>query len=285
MRANVVALALWTGCAAPTEPPRACNGHESLCDRPLDQVALPSTHNAMSNSDEGWLAPNQRFAPARQLEDGVRGMLLDTYWWNDQAHLCHSICEAGATPLIDVFAEFQVFFRDNPNDVLVLVFQNAIDADTLDAVMVEAGIDGLRYAHPPGTPWPTLAELTDAGTPLVVTVERPGDDDPAWHHDFYAIGFDTPYSFRSADEFSCEVLRGQAGNDVFLLNHWLSTPLPTRDGATEVNTAAVLGARARECAAVHGRLPNLVAVDHYDVGDLFAVVEDLNGIAPDESAE
>ncbi len=275
MRLLLAAAAL---AACTPEPPRRCNGHEALCDRPLDEVALPATHNSMSNSEEGWTAPNQALPPRRQLEDGVRGMLLDTYRWNDGVYLCHAYCQLGATPLVDVLTEMTTFLRANPSDVLVIVFQNDIDAATLDAEMQAADLAGLRYAHPAGAPWPTLAQLADAGTPLVVTVERPGDDDPAWHHDFYAIGFDTPYSFRTAEEFSCDVLRGDASHDLFLVNHWLSTPLPTRDGATSVNTADVLGARAQACAAEHGRIPNLVAVDHYDVGDLFSVVDGLNGV-------
>jgi hypothetical protein len=273
----IAAWAAASGCA-PT-PPRLCNGHASLCDRPLDRVALPSTHNAMSSSEEGWTAPNHRFPPQRQLDDGVRGMLLDTYLWNDVPHLCHAYCQLGATPLVDVLGEIAATLRANDSDVMVLVFQNAIDAATLDAAMRSADLDALRYAHPPGAAWPTLAQLADAGTPLLVTVESPGGDDPAWHHDFYEIGFDTPYSFRTPDDFSCEVLRGDASHSLFLMNHWLSTPLPTRDGAAEVNVAAVLGARARQCAEVHGRVPNLIAVDHYDLGDLFAVVDEINGTA------
>ncbi|TVQ89404.1 MAG: hypothetical protein EA397_15200 [Deltaproteobacteria bacterium] len=273
-------LPLLLGACATEEPedPRLCNGYAELCDRPLDQVALPSTHNAMSNSDEGWLAPNHRYPPQRQLDDGVRGMLLDTYLWNDEPYLCHSFCEAGATPLVDVLTELATFFRDHPDDVMAIIFENNIDAQTLDATMREAGLDALRYTHPQGAPWPTLAELADQGTPLLVTVENPGDDDPDWHHDFYEIGFDTPYTFREAEDFTCEVLRGSAENDLFLLNHWLSTPLPTREGAREVNTYEILGGRARECAEFHQRIPNLVAVDHYDLGALFEVVEELNGI-------
>jgi hypothetical protein len=216
------------------------------------------------------------------LDDGVRGMLLDTYVWNDEAYLCHSYCQLGATPLVDVLAEIAGALRANPSDAMILVFQNAIDAATLDAEMARADLDGLRYAHPTGAPWPTLAQLADAGTPLLVTVENPGESDPPWHHAFYALGFDTPYSFRTADDFSCDVLRGDASHDLFLLNHWLSTPLPTRDGAAEVNVAAVLGARASACTERHGRVPNLVAVDHYDLGDLFAVVDAINGVTAAE---
>lgn len=281
MRPLWVAVLASTAPACTPEPepePRRCNGHPALCDRPLDQVVLPATHNAMSNAEEGWTAPNHRFPPAQQLADGVRGMLLDTYRWRDDIYLCHAYCELGATLLVDVLTQIRTFLQAHPDDVLLIVFENNIDAATLDDRMIAAGVDSLRYAHPPGAAWPTLAELADAGTPLIVSVERPGDEDPPWHHDFYQIGFDTPYSFRQAEDFSCDVLRGSPDHDLFLLNHWLSTPLPTRDGAAEVNRAAVLGERARDCTDQHGRPPNLVAVDHYDLGDLFAVVDELNGV-------
>jgi hypothetical protein len=35
--------------------------------------------------------------------------------------------------------------------------------------------------------------------------------------------------------------------------------------------------RARQCEAVGDDLPNFVAVDFYDIGDLFDVVDALNG--------
>jgi hypothetical protein len=38
-----------------------CNGHVELCDRRLDQVVLPATHNAMSAADQsGWFSPCRR---------------------------------------------------------------------------------------------------------------------------------------------------------------------------------------------------------------------------------
>jgi len=39
----------------------------------------------------------------------------------------------------------------------------------------------------------------------------------------------------------------------------------------------VLLPRARECQAERAHLPNFVAVDFYDRGDLFGVVRTLNG--------
>ncbi len=68
---------------------QGCNGHEALCDRPLDEVTLAGTHNSMSNADAEWMAPNQQHGLTRQLEDGVRALMLDTMEWNGGPYLCH----------------------------------------------------------------------------------------------------------------------------------------------------------------------------------------------------
>ncbi len=60
---------------------KGCNGSEKLCDRPLADVVLPAAHNAMSAADQpGWLIPNQEHGIPQQLDDGVRGLLIDTHY-------------------------------------------------------------------------------------------------------------------------------------------------------------------------------------------------------------
>ena len=54
---------------------------------------------------------------------------------------------------------------------------------------------------------------------------------------------------------------------------------PDRDSrAGSVNAHDVLLGRARECQKRRGMLPNIVAVDFYRAGDLFGVVDELNGL-------
>ena len=56
----------------------ACNGSQKLCDRPLDAVAFPAAHNAMSSANAGFIDPNQRNTITEQLDAGVRGLLIDS---------------------------------------------------------------------------------------------------------------------------------------------------------------------------------------------------------------
>jgi hypothetical protein len=77
----VVGIFLGTGgttTAAP--PPGGCNGHEELCDRPFNRVAIAMTHNSMSVPLPGWFSSMQEKPIAGQLDDGIRGLMIDTHY-------------------------------------------------------------------------------------------------------------------------------------------------------------------------------------------------------------
>jgi hypothetical protein len=58
-----------------------CNGSEELCERTLDEVAVPATHNAMSAvTNKDWLFGQQDAGFVDQLRDGVRGLLIDAHY-------------------------------------------------------------------------------------------------------------------------------------------------------------------------------------------------------------
>jgi hypothetical protein len=59
----------------------SCNGAAALCGRRLDEVVFPGTHNSFAASDEpGWHFANQRYGISRQLDDGIRALLLDVHY-------------------------------------------------------------------------------------------------------------------------------------------------------------------------------------------------------------
>ena len=67
--------------ARPPGPPQACNGYPQICDKRIDETTFAATHNSMSAVQEpGWFLPNQRFGIRRQLDDGIRGLLIDTHY-------------------------------------------------------------------------------------------------------------------------------------------------------------------------------------------------------------
>jgi hypothetical protein len=77
---------LGAGCGSPTatktdDGNASCNGSTALCAKRLDEVVFPATHNSMAASAEpGWHFANQTYGIARQLDDGIRGLLIDVHY-------------------------------------------------------------------------------------------------------------------------------------------------------------------------------------------------------------
>jgi hypothetical protein len=62
-------------------PAQGCNGQRALCVRRLNEVLFPGTHNSMGAADvAGWSVPDQRRSIPRQLDDGIRLLLLDPHY-------------------------------------------------------------------------------------------------------------------------------------------------------------------------------------------------------------
>ena len=61
-----------------------------------------------------------------------------------------------------------------------------------------------------------------------------------------------------------------------MLNHWADLFPPRRAANESFQTRKELLGRAHECARKRGLPVNLIAVDHYDVGDLVPAVAELN---------
>jgi hypothetical protein len=80
--AAVAAVAVSLAAPSPPGPvPGGCNGLPRLCDERLNDVVFPATHNSYAAAAEpGWLFANQRYAISRQLDDGIRGLLLDIHF-------------------------------------------------------------------------------------------------------------------------------------------------------------------------------------------------------------
>ncbi|MBW2626406.1 MAG: hypothetical protein JRE45_02195 [Deltaproteobacteria bacterium] len=264
-----------------SQPDPKCNGHEELCDRGFDEVAYPMTHNAMSNDEvePPWILPNQNFGITRQLNDGIRGLMLDTYEEDGELLLCHQFCIAGSQPLLEGLGEITTFLEANPDEVIPIILESYITHAQTAEAFDDSGLLDFVYAHEVGKPWPTLGELIEANTRLVVFQGESQEAEFPWLMYFDDHAWETPFSFSTPDDFVCDPNRGDPANPLFLLNHFLTATLGGRPEFAEmVNYNPLLIDRARQCEQEGEALPNFVAVDFYNIGDLFEVVDALNGL-------
>ncbi|MFN2136852.1 MAG: hypothetical protein ACK2UK_12910, partial [Candidatus Promineifilaceae bacterium] len=286
-----------------------CNGHVELCDRPINEVAYAASHNSMSIAEYGWIWPMHDGTMIDQLDAGVRALLFDTHYidgpeqveefastLNPEAQdivlragevivepaqegdfLCHQLCRLGWSELPDTLVSIREWLEAHPREVVFFIIQDEISAEDTGREIEESGLIDFIYTHAQGDPWPTLRELIDSNERLIVMAENEGPP-PDWYTNAWDVTEETPYTFITPDQFSCEPNRGGTGKPFFLLNHWIQRGSPNRVDGAIVNDYDFLLARARQCEQERGKMPNFVAVNWYSQGDLVDVVDTLNGV-------
>ena len=197
----------------------------------------------------------------------------------EHPYLCHAMCELGSTLWVDSLRDTREWLDDHPREVVTLFVQDEVSPADTARVTEEAGL--LPYVYTPAADGsgPTLGEMIDAGTRLVVLMEnRGGGAAWPWLIQGFDVVQDTPFLFESPDDFTCELNRGDPDAPIFLVNHWIDDWKQVPQNSAVVNARDVLLPRLEQCEEERGQLPNFVAVDYYDRGDLFAAVDELNGV-------
>lgn len=276
---------------APTEaeaaaPDLGCNGAIELCDRRLDEVALAGAHNAMSNVDEGWHFANQQHGMVRQLDDGIRAMLIDVHPGDAATPevpagdpvLCHGLCAIGHLSLVEGFTRIRTWLDAHPREVLVFVIEDYVPAERITPALETSGLLPSCLHRDLGQAFPTLGEMIASNQRVFIMLES-GAAAPSWAHGYQDFAQDNPYSAETAADLACTRLRGKAGNPLLLVNHFLTRGSTAHDVlAEEVNHDPVLSTHVHDCQTAFGKLPNIVALDWYHVGDLMPLVRSLNGL-------
>jgi len=197
-------------------------------------------------------------------------------------YLCHGLCELGSIPWLDSLREVRTWLDAHPREVVTLFVQDEVSPEDTADLFERAGLLPSVYTPLDDADWPTLGAMIESGKRLVVLSEnRDGGTSYPWLLAGFTWTQDTPFLFGTLSELtaatSCDINRGDPSASLFLLNHWITDKSATVTNAERANAGDVLLTRARACERERGLLPNYVAVDFYDRGDLFQVVDQLNG--------
>lgn len=306
----------------------ACNGSPALCDRRYDQVSFPATHNSMAAADQpGWFLAEQPDGVIDQLDAGIRGFLIDTWYGQATQHdgviantedtyakalaqakqefgadvvrsalrlrqsagleprgpvsayLCHALCVLGSTAWEPLMVEVKAWLDQHPRQVITFVLQDEVSPATTAQVFRDSGLLPYVYTPTGDGEWPTLEQMIDSGHRIVVMAENQGGGAAyPWLLSAFHEMQETPFDAVQVSDLSCRENRGNPDATLFQVNHWLNQSLARVSASRLANSAAVLGPRLDRCQQERGLLPNIVAVDYYNEGDLFGQVRRLNGL-------
>ncbi|MCB9638176.1 MAG: phosphatidylinositol-specific phospholipase C domain-containing protein [Myxococcales bacterium] len=252
----------------------ACVGSPNFCSLRYDQMLFPMAHNAMSTAEEKWELPLQNWSLSKQMQQGVRGLMLDTYEKDGQLWLCHGYCELGKKLLKDGLSEIKDFLEKNPREIITIEFEDHAPADKTVQIFRDIGLDALTHTQSKDATWPTLLAMIQSNKRLVVLADNEGGtiQDAPWYHKTWQLAWDNPYAAKKVEDFDCTRGRGDQANRIFIMNHFITAPLGLPEHAMKANTRDALTQHVEQCQKELQRLPNFIAVDFVDIGDLFEVI-------------
>lgn len=224
------------------------------------------THNSMSNRADGWWFPNQSYGITRQLDDGVRGLMLDVHMIDGQPFLVHGASVLGAMTLESGLIEVKAFMQRQSNAIITLILESYAPAHKVREAFDVVGLSGMVHQQQTGSSWPKIGDMIARGKRLVVFTDSGGGE---WqgYHDVWDFCQETHYSVKQVEDFSFQRNRGEEANSLLILNHFLTHPIAGLGLAGQANATDVLKTRLEECEKATKCFPNFVAVDFYECGD------------------
>lgn len=153
-----------------------CNGRAEYCSRKYSSVSLIGAH------DSPFVGPlpqqNQNLDVTAQLNFGIRLLQGQTHQHeNGNLELCHTSCLLEDAGTLESFlVTVKTWMDSHPNEVVTLLLTNgdSLPVSRFDEAFTSSGIKPYAFV-PASNPnvlaidaWPTLQELIDRGTRLVV---------------------------------------------------------------------------------------------------------------------
>ena len=262
-----------------------CNGSMNLCSKQYNKVAYLTTHNAFNSDEDGLLFPNQTYNIASQLNDGVRGLMIDVYDHFGTPTAYHSIFALGTIPLSDIFNNIKTFLDNNPNEIITIILECYVTANDIEDEINQSGLSNYLYEH--NSTWSTLQNMIDNENRLVIFSDvDDANSSQNWYHYVWDYAVETHYSVGSINDFTCDFNRGDPVNDLFIFNHFVTDATlgyGLYNESNDVNANPFFINRTLDCQTQTTKFPNFVTVDFYELGDGVAVVDELNGLTATSS--
>lgn len=266
---------------------------------PFNKYTWLTTHNAFSIIGEQSYTGtarvtfyNQEDTVTNQLNNGVRGLMLDMYDFMGDVWLCHSFggqCYnfTAFEPAVNTLREVEAFLSLNPTEIVTIFIEDYVHAiKGLTKVFNDAGLS--KYWFPvtkmpkKGEDWPTVTEMIAENQRLVVFTSMPSKE--------ATEGIAYQWRYITENEPGDDGIRpGSCSNRkesvplnskaalLFLMNYF--STIPDQSGTCKDHSTALIQT-LNVCYHEAGKAPNFIAVNFYmrsDAGGVFDAVDTVNG--------
>ncbi|KAM0970742.1 hypothetical protein ACFX13_019022 [Malus domestica] len=266
---------------------------------PFNKYTWLVTHNSFSIVDAPPVAGvqrltfyNQEDTVTNQLRNGVRGLMLDMYDFENDIWLCHSFkgqCYnfTAFQPAINTLKEVETFLSQNPTEIVTIIIEDYVKTPKgLTTLFTNAGLD--KYWFPAakmpikGEEWPTVTEMVQENHRLLVftsDASKEAQEGVAYQWKYMVENEAGDPGVRPG---SCPKRKeskplNSKSASLFFQNYFPTYPVEA-EACKEHSTP--LEQMVGTCYKAAGVMPNFLAVNFYmrsDGGGVFDAVDRMNG--------
>lgn len=254
---------------------------------PFNRYSWLTTHNsfaklrAKSPIGSVIIAPEcQQDSITSQLNNGVRGLMLDTYDFMNDIWLCHSFggkCYnfTAFQPAINVLKEVQAFLEANPTEIVTIIIEDYVTSPNgLTNVFNAAGLK--KYWFPVsrmpknGENWPTIDDMIQKNQRLVVFTSKSAKEASEGIAYQWRYMVENQYGNGGMKDGSCPNRAESSpmntkSKSLVLVNYFPDTP---NFAEACKHNSAPLASMVNTCYDAAGkRWPNFIAVNYYKRSD------------------
>ncbi|KAL1824295.1 hypothetical protein ACET3Z_011073 [Daucus carota] len=267
---------------------------------PFNKYTWLMTHNSFSIVDAPLLTGSQRITfynqedtVTNQLRNGVRGLMLDMYDFENDIWLCHSFqgeCFniTAFQPAINTLREVEAFLTQNPTEIVTIIIEDYVHTTKgLTKLFANAGLD--KYWFPlskmpkKGADWPTITKMVQENHRLLVFTSDSSKE----------VGEGIAYQWRyilENEPGDGGVIQGSCPNRKeskplnsksasLILQNYFPT-IPVEDEACKEHSAPLANLVGACYKSAGNVMANFLAVNFYmrsDGGGVFDAVDEMNG--------